>query len=227
MNRRFAIISVILVLALAFLGAGLTLAERVQYFYSLPTSSVEPTSVLVTSGLSFSLGEPGTSYRYDSILGTTEEPYLEDQAHFISPYGVGTYSTTLWIADSDAHRALSFENDGSFISQVGKGGVPYAIEGTYLDWITDVAVDSQGHIWLVDGTGHQVVEVNPSGEFVSDLGTIGESGGDNEHFSSPRGIAFDSEGNIFVSDNSNHRIQIFDSTGVYTATIGIGGVAGW
>ncbi len=75
------------------------------------------------------------------------------------------------------------------MSQIGKGGVPYAVDGTYLDWIADVTVDSQGHVWLADNDANHVVEVNSAGEFISDIGTFGESGGDNDHFDSPRGIA--------------------------------------
>ncbi len=82
MNRRFVIILAILALGLVFLGAGLTWAERAQGFDSLPGSSIVSKRTLASSNLSFSLGDPGTSYGYVSTIGTTEGPFLEDPPIF-------------------------------------------------------------------------------------------------------------------------------------------------
>ena len=75
-----------------------------------------------------------------------------------------------------------------------------------------VAVDNSFFIYVTDPGGHQVVKLNPGGNFVSRWGSYGSGDG---QFNIPEGIAVDSAGNIYVADRGNDRIQKFSSTGAF------------
>lgn len=172
------------------------------------------------------LGQPGFSLRYLQSFGMVEVPYFDDSTHLNQPYGVGTDGTNVWIADSYNLRALKFSSGGTFLQEIGKAGFRYGVPNISLDWVTDVAVDAGGNIWLADGDVNQVFMFNSSGSYLKALGQSWTSGTANNLFNRPRDIAFDSGGNIYVSDGNNHRIQIFTSSLVYSATIGTSGVSG-
>jgi len=172
------------------------------------------------------LGQPGLSFRYVQTFGESEVAYYEDTSHIVYPFGVGTDGTHVWIADSDGVRALKFTHTGSFVMQIGQAGFSSGVEGTDLGWIADVAVDSSGNIWVVDGSASHVAKFDAGGNLSGELGVPWEWGSDNHHFAGPRSIAFDNAGNMYVSDAWNHRIQVFDSGGNYLATIGETGVSG-
>ena len=181
---------------------------------------------------SFSLGQPGTVFRYVQTFGVTREPFIETNDHFYWVEGIGTVGNAVWIGDTRAHRVVKFDVNGNFLQQIGKAGV-IDYTGTSLDYLTDVAVDSSGNIWVVDGGAAHVVKYDSSGNRVSELGQAWNRGSDNSHFNDPISIAFDSAGNIYVSDTGlwgddygNHRVQVFDSSGTYLTTIGQTGVCG-
>ena len=92
----------------------------------------------------------------------------------------------------------------------------------------DVAVDSQGNVYVADVENDRIQKFDSSGNFITKLGThcdihtqtgcVDPDGagplqvGDGQ-FYQPYGITIDSSGNVYVSDSSNDRIQKFDSSG--------------
>lgn len=174
------------------------------------------------------LGEPGLAFRHIDDLGTTGEPYIADGDHLNSPYGIGVDSSNnVWVAEWAGARAVKYNSSGVYQMSIGQSGINNADnDRNLLSSVADAAVDSSGNIWLVDPDSHRVVQYNAVGEFQSQLGVTWESGSDNDHFDSPRGVGLDSSGNVYVSDNRNHRIQVFDSNGTYITTIGISGASG-
>jgi streptogramin lyase len=181
------------------------------------------------------LGEPGFSFRYVRALGEYGVAYFEDTTHINYPWGVAADGTNIWIAEGDGLRLLKYTNTGAFQMQIGRAGFRYGVEGTNIEWLADVAVDSSGNVWAADMGASHVIKFDASGNHVSELGQMWNPGSDNSRFHQPGGIAFDSAGNIYVSDGAgnvwtgssgNHRIQIFDSTGNYLNTIGVTGVPG-
>lgn len=173
------------------------------------------------------LGQPGFSLRYLQSFGQVEVAFLEDTNHFHYPLGVGADGTNIWVTDSLGLRALKYQNDGTFLMQIGRSGFRHgATTAISFSNISDIAVDGSGNIWIVDISVSQVFKFNSSGTYVSALGTAWSRGTANTQFNYPRGVAFDNAGNIYVSDTSNHRIQVFDSSGTYLATIGTPGTAG-
>ncbi len=72
----------------------------------------------------------------------------------------------------------------------------------------DMAVDSSGNLYIVDGGAHRVLKYDSTGKLVAQVGQQGSGDGE---FQDPWGIAVDRAGNVYVADTWNHRIQKFNS----------------
>jgi streptogramin lyase len=205
--------------------------KLIDYNQVMVPNSAEPLSLFSETALTnlapdVDLGETGVSFRYVKRLGNTEEAYIEDNIHLNKPYGLNADGTDIWVTELNGQRAQKFTNTGAFVQQIGKAGNRFGAEGTELESISDVGVDTFGNIWLVDSRAHHIAKFDSGGNFISELGVPWELGSDPDHFSNPRSVAFDSVGNIYVSDANNHRIQVFNSGSTYITTLGETGVSG-
>ena len=88
----------------------------------------------------------------------------------------------------------------------------YAINDE-IKWPNGVAVNSKGHIIVVERRVHCVSIFNPAGEKV--IPSFGSFGSRIGEFNEPRGVAVDDEDNILVVDGWNHRIQKFTADGAF------------
>jgi sugar lactone lactonase YvrE len=177
---------------------------------------------------SVSLGEPGTVFRHEEIIGISGEPYPADSDHLNAPHGVFIDSNdNLLVAEMNGHRLLKYDSSGNEILTIGYAGQPWHHD-VFLSSPRDAIVDGDGNTWVV--ITHALKQFDPDGNLIQifpadDPWNIGQ---DNNHFDYPQGIAFDSAGLLYVADSANQRIQIFDiSSGspVYVETIGITGEA--
>ena len=75
---------------------------------------------------------------------------------------------------------------------------------------TDVAVGTQGRVYVVDGGNHRIVAFGVNGQYLFSFGRHGEGHGE---FNSPVGVGTDPAGRVYVADSGNNRIQIFDGQG--------------
>jgi hypothetical protein len=176
------------------------------------------------------LGQPGLSYRLVSQLGVTNGPYFSDLAHLNQPFGLVASGNAIWIGEMMGDRIIKFGSDGSYLGvQIGKAG---AYTDHPLSWVSDLALDSSGNVWIASTDASYVVAYDASGNFVKQLGQPWEYGTSNDRFGNPSGVAFDSKGNVYISDGAmpwvsgNHRIQIYSSSDAYINTIGETGVSG-
>jgi sugar lactone lactonase YvrE len=85
-----------------------------------------------------------------------------------------------------------------------------------------VAVDTDGHVFVVDGGGNRVERFTLDGEFV---GAFGSPGTDDGQLNTPNGIAVDGKGKVYVADSNNNRIQTFTRDGTFLGQWGTGGSA--
>lgn len=90
-----------------------------------------------------------------------------------------------------------------------------------------VDIDSQGNIWVADGSYNRVIKFSSSGEVLkviagSTLNSNGypESSSYSGEFNTPVGIAIDNSDNVYVLDKGNYRVQKFSINGVYQGQFG-------
>lgn len=108
----------------------------------------------------------------------------------------------LIVADSGNFRVQVLDLEGAPIETFGQKG-----DGAGdLALPKGVAVDSDGHVYVVDAQFENVQLFNQQGQL---LMAFGEEGGGKGQFSIPSGIAIDQMNRIWVADADNHRVQVF------------------
>ncbi len=150
-----------------------------------------------------------SGWTYKGTLGTTGVKG-SDGTHFNNPQGVWVdASGYVYVADGNNHRIQKCTLSGSsgtcttFIGQTGTSGSDF----DHLSNPQALAMDSAGHLHVVDQGNNRVQVFDSSGAYLT---TIGGSWGTNTgQLRAPAGIAIDSSGNVYVTDRTNSRIQKF------------------
>jgi DNA-binding beta-propeller fold protein YncE len=84
-----------------------------------------------------------------------------------------------------------------------------------FDSPADIAVDSKGDVYVVDGNNNRIVKLNSQGELVKSWGRRGGEEGEFFFLYGAGGIAVDADDNVYVADSGNARIQKFDASGAF------------
>ena len=123
-----------------------------------------------------------------------------------SPAGIFVdLAFNLFVADIYNHRIQRFSNGQKNGTTVAGNGVSGTIT---LNSPTDVVLDGDGYVFIVDTGNHRVIGSGPAG-FRCIAGCSNVSGSARDQLSSPQSMGFDSDGNIWVADYSNRRVQKF------------------
>ena len=121
-----------------------------------------------------------------------------------------------------AAQLLEFDQNGSFVREVGKGLYGWSFAHS-------VRIDKDDNIWAIDKGSDMVIKFNPAGRVVWVFGRRKESADDEtkpwEHvepplaavdglFRQPTDVAWDSRGNMYISDGYiNSRVAKYDKDG--------------
>jgi len=81
---------------------------------------------------------------------------------------------------------------------------------------TDIALDSQGNIYILDSGNHRVQKFTPGGQYIT---TIGNKGQGPAEFVYPLSLDVDSKGYLHISDPGNKRVQVLKPDGKDYKTI--------
>lgn len=81
-----------------------------------------------------------------------------------------------------------------------------------VDQPSDIAIDPQGRIYLVDGVNNRIVVCDADGNLAFTFGHGGNGPGELMH---PMGIDISTQGQVFIADTGNHRVQVFDLQGTF------------
>jgi len=121
-----------------------------------------------------------------------------------------------------AAQLLEFDQNGTFVREVGKGLYGWSFAHS-------VRIDKDDNIWAIDKGSDMIIKFNPAGRVVWVFGRRKESADDEtkpwEHvepplpaidglFRQPTDVAWDSQGNIYISDGYiNSRVAKYDMHG--------------
>jgi uncharacterized protein (TIGR03437 family) len=150
----------------------------------------------------------------NEVAGSTGDGGPAAQAQVNYPYGVALDSDgNLYFADYSAGRVRQISTDGT-ISTVAGGGPLFAdnIPATQADIgaPTDVAVDSQGNLYIASG---YIFKVTTDGiiHIIAGLlktGCCGDGAPISQAtFSEPQGMARDAAGNLYIADAAQHKVR--------------------
>ncbi len=139
-------------------------------------------------------------------------------------FGTGTCSVNVDSARKDVTAlfeviSFSVRNDVVNVEFVRTIGGPPDAPGQF-DNPRDIAINSSGAVYVVDGDNHRIQVFDAQGNFIHEWGERGSGDG---QFETPRGIAIDSSGAVYVAEWSNSRIQVFDAQGRFLRKWGEGG----
>jgi len=185
--------------------------------------------------------------------------YIADtQAHRVRRYDPKTGQVTTlagtWTAEDDAREqplvarnlvvlsgdaiGIDFSDDHGWLMPVCSDGLDLSM---YLDDgrpasearlydIVGIAVDSQGHVFVVDKGSNRVRKIDLTSGVISTVAGVCRFGYDGDDkpavkamLHAPEAVVFDSEDNLYVSDTMNHRVRKVDAkTGIITTVAGNG-----
>ena len=119
----------------------------------------------------------------------------------------------VFVIDRDAHQLLCYSLAGELLLTIGKSERPRFNEP--FNHPADVAVASNGAIFVADGYGNRMVHrFSADGKLELSWGGFGTEPG---KFMTPHGINILPDGRVLVGDRENNRVQVFDSDGKYLA----------
>lgn len=129
-----------------------------------------------------------------------------------------------WVGDYDLDgpsarpQAIAVDSQNNvYVNALGRIE-KYDQRGRFLStWGTDIsawdiALDSQGNLYMTDVASSSVMKYGPGGDFITEWGSFGAGDG---QFDSLTSIAIDAQNNVYIADSNNDRIQKFTSNGVY------------
>ncbi len=124
----------------------------------------------------------------------------------------------LYVADVKGSRLAIFDLDSLKFSRYIKGQSPSKEEPHgYLGTPTNLAINPDGLVYVVDTILNQVEVFDTDGNFVRSFGEQGNTLG---KFARPKGIAIDSDGHIYVADDEFNNFQVFTPEGQPLMVVG-------
>ncbi len=185
--------------------------------------------------------------------------YIADtQAHRVRRYDPKTGQVTTiagaWSAEDDAREqplvarnlvvlsgdaiGIDFSDDNGWLMPVCSDGLDLSM---YLDDghpakearlydIVGIAVDSRGHVYVVDKGSHRVRKIDRSSGAMSTVAGVCRYGYDGDDkpavktmLHAPEAVVLDAHENLYISDTMNHRVRKVDAkTGMITTVAGNG-----
>lgn len=126
--------------------------------------------------------------------------------------GIKIYNEQLYICDYGNSRVNVFDLNLKFIRTFGK-----STEGpSKLLNPADLALDTQGNVYVADYSMHKVVVFSPEGAYLTHFGGEGEEKG---RLKFPVGICTTPH-YVYVSEQGNNRVSIFHTSGQFVGTLG-------
>lgn len=128
--------------------------------------------------------------------------------------GIDRKLNRLYVANSHSHDIAAFDlAGGKHLFSIGERG---NLDGRF-NFPTDVAVDSEGDVYVADSMNARVQVFDNEGKFKRKFGVRGDA---MTSFKLIKGISVSRDGYVFLSDAMANRIMVFDKNGVSLLTFG-------
>ena len=162
------------------------------------------------------------------VLSRSAPPFLEfdPDGNFVRGFGADDLlrrahglhiddSGNMWVTDVSDHVVMKLDADANVLMTLGTKGEDgeWSEETPLLSEPNDVALDSEGNIYVAQGHGGstpRVIKFSPDGEFITQWGSRGYGAG---QFVAAHAIEIDADDVLYVADRENMRIQRFDTNG--------------
>jgi len=125
-----------------------------------------------------------------------------NSGEFNFPTHLQLSNNRLLVTDAMNFRIQIFDLQGKHLGEFGKAGQ----SSGYLSRPKGVAMDQQGHIYIVDGLLNNIQLFNVQGQLLLAMGEQGQQIGE---FWLPTGIYINEQQKIYVADSHNRRVQVF------------------
>jgi sugar lactone lactonase YvrE len=125
----------------------------------------------------------------------------------------------LYVVDEQQDEVFVYDADTlKLLRHIGTPGKKHTLT-TPGDFggASNVAVDSDGNVYVTDTINSRVEIFDADGNFISTFGKPGDGPG---YFFKPKGIAIDCDGHIWVADEYQDRVQVFNREGQLLTYIG-------
>src|SRR5574341_404821 len=121
---------------------------------------------------------------------------------------IDTSTDGVYVSATGANRILRYSNDGVFIASIGQSG-----STTTLSAPNDVALDSQGNVFVADSLNNRIIQFSTNGTYLAEWEKF------DEYFDiwNPVSIAVDG-GSIYVASSGIHELS---KNGTYRGVIGV------
>ena len=162
---------------------------------------------------------------FDAFMVRLSGVLPEILSYHIDTVNTGALSQPYGVA-LDAAGNL-YAADASRVQKITPEGVISTLASGFSN-LQGMAIDTQGHLFVAEYSGHRIRKITPQGVVTTVAGTGTNSfGGDNglavaAQLSNPQGVAVDGAGNLYIADTGNHRIRKVDTQGVITTLAGTG-----
>jgi len=90
------------------------------------------------------------------------------------------------------------------------GGIEVMDENVAFYMPLDIALDSEGNLYVLDTGNHRIQKFSPDGDFLATLGRKGQGPGE---FNFPGSLDIDELGNLIVASSFIKRVQVLDEAG--------------
>ena len=137
-------------------------------------------------------------------------------------------ATSSWPNTQPRHPRVS-PSSGNLTTLAGNSVAAY-VDGpasiAEFNFPLDVAVDSQGNLYVADTNNNAIRKIDPTGNVTTLAGQVNagfvNGAGTAASFDQPSSLALDDAGNLLVADRGNHAIRKVDPSGNVTTFAGSG-----
>jgi DNA-binding beta-propeller fold protein YncE len=148
----------------------------------------------------------------DGVLVTSWGTHGPDEGQFVGPLAIASDGAgNIYVVEYGFRSAITgprvqkFTEQGDFLTKWG--GIYGTGDGQFAE-ASDVAVDADGNVYVVDSGNNRIQAFTSGGAYLTQWGTLGNGPG---QFDWPLGVAVAASGSVYVADWRSHRIQVFGS----------------